>query len=329
LGYRTRGTGHISFIAVGLDGSCNGLQHLSAILRDPVGGAAVNLLPSSKPQDIYTEVLKKVKAALERRAEQGEPTAQRWLPLVTRKTVKRPVMTLPYGATQQGFADQIMEDTLRPLEKAGHSPFGANGYEACRYLGLIVWEATGETVIAARAAMDWLQAVAKVAASAGIPVSWESPSGLKVTQRYQQPVTRNVELRAVGQRVTMLIAEARDEKKMDKQKMARSISPNFVHSMDAAHMLRTVELLLDTAGPSIHLAMVHDSYGCHACDADTLSRALRQAFVQMYHEKDWLEAFRAEVAEQVGPALAEKLPPVPPKGSLHLSEVVNSLYFFA
>jgi DNA-directed RNA polymerase len=314
---------------VGLDGSCNGLQHLSAVLRDSVGGAAVNLLPASKPQDIYTEVLKKVVAALEKRAEQGEPTAQKWLPLMSRSVVKRPVMTLPYGATQQGFAEQIMEDTLNAHEKAGTSPFGKNGFEACRYLGAIVWEATGETVIAARAVMDWLQEVAKVVSEASVPLSWVAPTGLRVTQRYKVPKTRVIELLAVGQRITMKIAEGQYENKADRKKMVRSIAPNFVHSMDAAHMLRTVDLLLDTYGPSIHLAMVHDSFGCHACDADVMARALRQAFVQMYHEKDWLEAFRDEVASQVGPALAKKLPPVPPRGSLHLSEVINSLYFFA
>ncbi len=328
LGYSETGEAHVSHISIGLDGSCNGLQHLSAILRDPVGGAAVNLLPSPKPQDIYTEVMVKVKEELTRRAEAGEPTAQRWLPLVTRKTVKRPVMTLPYGATQQGFADQIMEDTLRPIEKSGQSPFGSEGYDACRYLGSIVWQATGETVVAARQVMDWLQEVAKVVASTGAPLSWESPSGFRVVQSYLKPSTKNVELRAVGQRVAILVADGHTSK-MDKQKMARSISPNFVHAMDAAHMLRTVELLLDTVGPSVHLAMVHDSYGCHACDADTLSRALRQAFVQMYHERDWLESFRDEVAAQVGEELASTLPPLPGKGSLHLSEVVNSLYFFA
>jgi DNA-directed RNA polymerase len=328
LGYNETGEAHVSHISIGLDGSCNGLQHLSAILRDPVGGAAVNLLPASKPQDIYTEVMVKVKAELTRRAEAGEPTAQRWLPLVTRKTVKRPVMTLPYGATQQGFADQIMEDTLRPIEKSGQSPFGSEGYDACRYLGSIVWQATGETVVAARQVMDWLQEVAKVVAETAAPLSWETPSGFRVVQNYHKPRVKDVELRALGQRVCILVADGHTAK-MDKQKMARSISPNFVHALDAAHMLRTVELLLDTVGPSVHLSMVHDSYGCHACDADTLSRALRQAFVQMYHEKDWLEAFRAEVGEQLGESLADQLPPLPAKGELHLSEVVNSLYFFA
>ena len=41
------------------DGSCNGLQHLSAMLRDEGGGKAVNLLPSEAITDIYSDVAKR------------------------------------------------------------------------------------------------------------------------------------------------------------------------------------------------------------------------------------------------------------------------------
>ena len=38
------------------DGSCNGLQHYAALGRDTLGGRAVNVLPSEKPQDVYSEI---------------------------------------------------------------------------------------------------------------------------------------------------------------------------------------------------------------------------------------------------------------------------------
>jgi DNA-directed RNA polymerase, mitochondrial len=327
-GAREEGDAYVSRIAVALDGSCNGLQHLSAMLRDEVGGAAVNLLPAEKPQDIYTEVLNKVVAELRVRAAQGEPTAQKWLPLMKRSVVKRNVMTLPYGATRQGFADQIMEDTLSPLKKAGECPFDTEPYAAAQYLGKIVWDATGEVVIAARAAMDWLQEVAKIVAKAGQPIKWTTPSGFVVNQDYRNTRTREIELLAIGQRMRLRVAEGYEDK-IDSRKMALAIAPNFVHAMDAAHMLRTVETLLDVVGPSIHLSMVHDSYGTHAADAERLSYAIRQSFVEMYHEADWLERFRTEIAEQLAPEIAETLPPVPAQGDLEITDVLNSLYFFA
>lgn len=327
-GFCQRGFEHVSYTPVAMDGSCNGLQHLSAMLRDSVGGAAVNLLPASKPQDIYTQVMEKVIVMLKERAADGEPTAQKWLPLMKRKTVKRPVMTLPYGATKTGFADQIMEDTIRPLEKAGESPFTSEPYKAAQYLGKLVWEATGQTVIAARAAMDWLQEVARIVAKANQPIEWTTPSGFVVRQDYRKVLSRQVKMYISGQQVKLRIADGHEDK-IDSAKMALAIAPNFVHAMDAAHMLRTVELLLDTVGPSVHLAMVHDSYATHAADANELYDAIRNAFVQMYQEKDWLVAFKEEVTSQLPAEIAEKLPPVPPHGDLNIADVLNSLYFFA
>jgi DNA-directed RNA polymerase len=327
-GAREEGDAYVSRIAVALDGSCNGLQHLSAMLRDEVGGAAVNLLPAEKPQDIYTEVLNKVIAELRVRVAQGEPTAQKWLPLMKRSVVKRNVMTLPYGATRQGFADQIMEDTLNGLKKEGHCPFGSEQFAAASYLGKIVWDATGEVVIAARAAMDWLQEVAKIVSTAGQAIEWTTPSGFVVKQDYRDMQTREVELLTFGQRIRMTLAEGFKDT-IDKRKMSLAIAPNFVHAMDAAHMLRTVETLLDVVGPSIHLSMIHDSYATHAADAEGLSFAIRQSFVEMYHEADWLERFRDEVGSQLPPEVAATLPPVPARGSLDITEVLSSLYFFA
>lgn len=327
-GFCEAGFDHVSHTPVAMDGSCNGLQHLSAMLRDSTGGAAVNLQPASKPQDIYTQVMEKVIVLLKERAANGEPTAQKWLPLMKRKTVKRPVMTLPYGATKTGFADQIMEDTIRPLEKAGESPFTSEPYKAAQYLGKLVWEATGQTVIAARAAMDWLQGVAKIVAKANRPIEWTTPSGFVVRQDYRKVLSRQVKMHISGQQVKLRVADGYEDK-IDSAKMALAIAPNFVHAMDAAHMLRTVELLLDTQGYYIHLSMVHDSYATHAADAEALALAIRNAFVQMYQERDWLDAFREEVASQLPAEIAETLPPVPEHGDLNIADVLNSLYFFA
>lgn len=320
-----QGDDYVSHLAVALDGSCNGLQHLSALLRDPVGGKAVNLVPADRPQDIYTEVLNAVVAKLKERAAQGEPTAQAWLPLMKRNVVKRPVMTLPYGACRTGFAGQIMEDTLAELKD---DPFPEGKGKAAAYLAGLVWEAAGEVVVAAQEVMGWLQDVARISAKANVPIEWTTPSGFRVLQAYRDSKSRKVDMLAFGQRISVRVAQGFEDK-IDSRKTASAIAPNFVHAMDAAHMLRTVEMLLDTVGPSVHLSMIHDSYGTHAADAESLSFAIRQSFVQMYEETCWLTAFRDEVAAALPPEVAAKLPPVPQMRDLDISEVVNSQYFFA
>lgn len=48
----------LSRLPVAVDGSYNGLQHYSAIGRDELGAALVNLVPSERPADAYTGILK-------------------------------------------------------------------------------------------------------------------------------------------------------------------------------------------------------------------------------------------------------------------------------
>jgi DNA-directed RNA polymerase len=61
-GYMVQGEDYVSHLPIAMDGSCSGLQHYSAMLRDPVGGREVNLVPGDKPGDIYTQVAKRAQA---------------------------------------------------------------------------------------------------------------------------------------------------------------------------------------------------------------------------------------------------------------------------
>nr|CDQ33423.1 T3/T7-like RNA polymerase [Virgibacillus halodenitrificans] len=104
-----------SSLPVAMDGSCSGIQHYSAMLRDKRGGAAVNLTPGEAPSDIYGEVAKVVQAKLREIVAGAEievrtqgkiveedrvaRMAQAWLDFgVSRKLCKKPVMTLPLTA---------------------------------------------------------------------------------------------------------------------------------------------------------------------------------------------------------------------------------------
>ncbi|WP_242495459.1 DNA-directed RNA polymerase [Salinicola tamaricis] len=53
-----------SRIPVAMDGSCSGIQHYSAMLRDRRGGTSVNLCDSEKPNDVYGDVASVVREVL-------------------------------------------------------------------------------------------------------------------------------------------------------------------------------------------------------------------------------------------------------------------------
>lgn len=315
--WHVEGANFRSRLAVGLDGSCNGLQHFSAMLRDSVGGAAVNLIPTLKPNDIYQQVANVVTRKLPGFRERGERDARLkslWLSHgINRTIVKRSVMTLPYGSTRYSSADFIEQDYLR----AGKAvEFTKNEYgAAATMLSYVVWDSIGEVVIAATKAMEWLQKAAKAIIDKGeSQIRWVSPSGFPVVQVYNEVDEIQIRTRLFG---GSRIKVHRDVDSPHLNHHKNGLSPNFVHSMDAAHLALTV-VAADDAGIEA-LAMIHDDYGTHAADTQKLFMLIRETFVCMYEQNDPLNDFRARYSY---------LPPVPPAGDLDIRKVLTSPFFF-
>lgn len=57
------------------DGTCNGLQHYSALGGDPLGAYSVNVLPSDRPQDVYSDVSAIVEKRISKERLDGHPLA--------------------------------------------------------------------------------------------------------------------------------------------------------------------------------------------------------------------------------------------------------------
>jgi len=306
----------LSTLAVAFDGACNGLQNFSAMLRDPVGGAATGLIPSDKPSDIYSQVAAVAQKIIDKDAAGGHEVAQRWVGKMSRKLAKRNTMTVPYGVTRRGMRDQLFSE-LKDIE-------GAHRSQDAEYLAACNYEAIGEVVVAARRAMDWLKEAAKVAASNKLPVRWTTPAGFLAVQDYREETGERLDFTVLGRNFKLMIQRSGD--KLNTRKQALGISPNYVHSLDAAHLMRTV---LFCAQDGIEdFAMIHDSYGVHAGHASQLRDNLRQAFVDQY-STNVLEKFRDELLEQLPEELRLELPPLPPMGDLELEQVKTSEYFFA
>jgi DNA-directed RNA polymerase len=315
----------VSHLPVGLDGSCNGLQNFSAMLRDEVGGAATNLVPSEKPSDIYAEVAKVSQKIVEFDAGSGNERAMQWIGKIDRKITKRNAMTYAYAATQFGFTDQLLAEMKKHAdEHDGVALVDGDQFKAAVYLAGVNYQAIGQVVVAARQAMKWLIEAARVAATDGLPIRWSTPVGLLVQQNYRVIVGERIKGDIAGERVRLTYSVESDQ--LDKRKQAQGIAPNFVHSMDAAHLMATINAC---AGQGItSFAMVHDSYGTHAGNIDVLAYELRRAFVDQY-SKDVLGTFREQLAAQLPPELAAKIPPLPPTGKLDLEAIMDSEYFFA
>jgi len=320
LPYKTE---YVSNLPVGLDGSCNGLQHFSAMLRDAVGGKAVNLFPGEVPADIYQSVADVCLEKVIENASYNEGGAINWfkaLPShrIPRSLAKKPVMTLPYGSTKQSCSHSIHSWIYDEMPEA----FPDNSsFSHALYLTPLLWDSIGEVVIAARAAMDWIQECSVIMAKAGIPLRYNSPLGFPVYQGKKHYKIRRVNTQISGR---LQLSIATEGNKLNGRKQRQGASPNLVHHVDACHMMMVVNAMCKT-DEEISFAMIHDDFGTHACDTEALHLAIRNEFFKLHYDTNILQNFK-DTHEEANPGI--ELPPVPPMGDLNLRDVLNSDYFF-
>ncbi|RKP26622.1 hypothetical protein SYNPS1DRAFT_2358, partial [Syncephalis pseudoplumigaleata] len=121
-------------------------------------------------------------------------------------------------------------------------------------------------------------------------VIWTTPLGLPIVQPYRKSSRKLV--RTVLQSIT--VCDPNLEMPVNAQKQRTAFPPNFVHSLDATHMLMSA---IACQRHGLTFAAVHDSYWTHACDIDTMSAVLRDQFITL-HSQPLMENLRNEFIER-------------------------------
>ena len=197
--------------------------------------------------------------------------------------------------------------------------------QAAKYLAKHVFNGINEVVVGAKEVMDWLKTIAQIHGKERLGISWVTPIGFPVLQAYAKTKGMRVKTHFGGLR-TRLTLKTSDTTKLDTRKQTSGISPNFIHSLDASHMMLTVNSCVNEG--ITDLAMVHDSYATHACNTGELNYLLRKAFVEQY-TPNLLEEFRNQITSKLPENVAKRIPAVPPMGTLDINEVLESDFFFS
>lgn len=321
-------TQHRSHLPVGMDGSCNGIQHFSAMLRDPIGGHAVNLIRTPLPTDIYQFAADRLTDNVGKGAARGDALSNafmNWLAFMNKQGMDRfprdlpkpPVMTLPYGSTRQACTAWVHKWSV--AKDKDFFPAGT-AFNHSIILANTLWDSLGEIVVGARGVMNWLMQCSTIAVKAGKDIKYVSPLGFPVHQRVMKFKTERVQTYLSG---GIKIAVRGAPTKIDSLRMRNSAAPNFVHNADSSHMCLTV-----CAGAEqgiTHFAMIHDDFGTHAADIELMQTIIRQQFVALYEEHDILQSFKDQLEEYTGAVM----PDVPAKGDLDIRQVLDSPNFFS
>ncbi|KZT54741.1 DNA/RNA polymerase [Calocera cornea HHB12733] len=314
-----------SSLPVHQDGTCNGLQHYAALGGDGQGARQVNLDVGDRPADVYTFVADMVERRLDEAVAEGNEQAKVLQGKIARKVVKQTVMTTVYGVTFIGARDQIRKQ-LQAIPGLCHNE--ADAYNLAVYVARITLDCIGDLFSGARSIQIWLNQIALLI-SRSIPperierlmdndkrvprdtedpeqhnkrtlaaivreqmtsMIWTTPLGMPVVQPYRKQVKRQI-FTALQ---TLFIADPNLPSEVSPRKQASAFPPNFIHSLDATHMMLTA---LGCRDKQLTFASVHDSYWTHAASIDDMSATIRETFVKL-HGADILGNLLLEIEQR-------------------------------
>ena len=285
-------------LPIAVDATCSGVQILAGLARDASAARLVNVLPGDKPQDAYREV-----------AEVALPNIpERLRPHTDRKVTKRTVMTLPYNSKPHSNRKYIREaydekdECDPPITK-----------EELTQVVSAVRGAMREVLPGVMDVMEWIEREVGIIIKGGADhLEWVTPSGFVVYQKLNKKEVEKLDLQLLG-RVSRFSVATGDTDEVNLQKHKNTTSPNLIHSLDAS-LLHLATLKFDAP-----IALIHDSVLCRASDMGCLSYLIRETYMYMFAEHDYLRDWAKQVGATTEPPIIDTLEP---------ESVIESTYFF-
>lgn len=306
------------------DATNNGLQLLACLTQCEETAYATNAAPTPAPQDIYAVIAARAVSQLQKDADSGNVIARKWLSFgVDRKATKRPTMVYPYGGTFyscRAYIDEWYQDRLR--KEHADNPFSeSERFKVTGYLSKFIWRAIQDVFDKPTKCMQYLQGVAKVLTRAGKDVKWTSPSGFPVLQHYTKQTSKSVSTKIAGEATWVNFRDSTDELSVARAK--QGISPNFVHSLDASILTRTV-VYANSLG-IYDFACIHDSFGTHSTRSQELADSIRKAASEIF-SVDLLRNFDNTLRRS---DTELEYPELPEYGTFDPTTVKHSQYLFS
>ena len=299
---------HMSRTPIPVDGSNNGWQHLAAISKDKV--------PSDIQKDFYVQVAKRLIARM------PEWFAERNIPMkaIRKGIAKRGSMTRAYSAGQKKIAANMHYD----CKVEGYDIKYNITEDDCVLLSKQLILAINDTCVGPLKTMKFIQKLTDFILSTGETCTqWTTPSGFPVLYEVwrQKNITIRGRIRGVGQvghSIKVPVITSNGDLLPCRRSFASGCSPNFIHSMDAAHMAKVIESFSGDFGA------IHDSFSTHACDVDKLIVQTKWQFAMLYNKGNFFTIIEDMILEsREGYELKQ-----PELGDLDISEIIFSDYFF-
>ena len=302
---------YISKLPILLDATCNGLQHLSAIAQDINLGEKVNISPSSiedSPNDVYSCLIEPIKKEVNKLAKDNKEYYNLSLLNINRQLIKRGIMTITYGVSVYGITKQLISEQFVKVDlKNNHyiyTPIDSSSaknlrltYKDIRQLGKIIYESLFKLHDSLKDIMIYFNDMVDLLNQLELPVSWITPSGLNISQKYIKFTKYDISSTFAGKRHKMTLRKPYVCKKgntiINLNKQKNSFIPNFIHSMDASHVLLLLKKIKTKF--KFECITIHDCFGVHANNTELLSALVKESFISIYADKNCINQFHNHV----------------------------------
>ena len=298
------------------------------MIKDEVLAKYVNIAMSDekdKPFDLYQIMADKVIEVINKLPSETRKVFQDLK--INRKLVKTGIMTIPYGATVIGIADQIKDQFFtthyrKPVNTKGDKDL--NKYNLLRTnefnntefelfltdkdiykLADIIYKVLYESHPTLTLFVKYLKSMNKLLKLLDLNNVWLSPSGIIVEQRYVNMDKTIKTFSFLGKRRSITIRKP-NKNQINLMKQDAAIMPNLTHTLDAANIALVVVdslILLDKvkseSGTQLDLITIHDCFGCHANHSKILVNQVKSAFIKLYADEDFVDKYHSFILEYI------------------------------
>lgn len=180
-------------------------------------------------------------------------------------------MTTVYGVTKYGARLQIAKQ-LKDVEDFPKEWV----WSASAYLANKTFDSIREMFTSTKEIQDWFFESARLISTVCQDnVEWVTPLGLPIVQPYSRTKVK-INVKKIDEET---VSDA--TKNPNSMKQRNAFPPNFIHSLDACHMMLT-SMHCEKIG--LTFASVHDCYWTHASTVPEMSRICREQFVALHSQ---------------------------------------------
>jgi len=282
-----------------LDATCSGVQHFAAMLLDLELSRYVNLVNADDHvKDFYSVLVPKINQAINDSWANKDVKNYKFAEIcLDRSLLKKVIMTKSYNVTTYGITEQLKSK----LEKVAKTiTYKEREIEVYDYkvpaknntyviLDLIEVELLSDIINnnifnnfpILHSIYTYLTRLAKIYMKLNIPISWSTPNGLELVQSYNQSKIQKIKINFLGKNRTAVLRKWTDVK--DTRREVQAIIPNIIHSLDASHL----RMLINKWDK--YILPIHDCFGTHPNDMFKLSELVRETFVLLYSDMNFLK----------------------------------------